>query len=85
MFQSPELEARIQRLKAEQANREYKEMVRSVDKEQVHSGLSSDGFFFVVAVIGMQDLTNLLRIIYFFFSNMISLLNLQLCLYYDKV
>lgn len=83
MFQSPELEARIQRLKAEQANREYKEMVRSVDKEQVHSGLSSDGFIF--SVIGMQDLTNLLRIIYLFFSNMICLLNLQLCLYYDKV
>ncbi|XP_061163358.1 transmembrane protein 199-like [Saccostrea echinata] len=29
-----ELEARIQRLKAEQANRDYKAMVRSVDKEQ---------------------------------------------------
>lgn len=83
MFQNPELEARIQRLKAEQANREYKEMVRSVDKEQVHSGLSSDGFIF--SVIGMQDLTNLLRIIYLFFSNMICLLSLQLCLYYDKV
>lgn len=83
MFQNPELEARIQRLKAEQANREYKEMVRSVDKEQVHSGLNSDGFIF--SVIGMQDLTNLLRIIYLFFSNMICLLSLQLCLYYDKV
>lgn len=63
LFQSPELEARIQRLKAEQANREYKEMVRSVDKEQVHSGLNLDGFIF--SVIGMQDLTNLLRIIFF--------------------
>ncbi|XP_048753487.1 transmembrane protein 199-like [Ostrea edulis] len=33
-LRNPELETRIQRLKAEQANREYKEMVRSVDKEQ---------------------------------------------------
>lgn len=46
LFQNPELEARIQRLKAEQANREYKQMVRSVDKEQVHSGLSLVGFTF---------------------------------------
>lgn len=38
---NPELEARIQRLKAEQANREYKEMVRSVDKEQK---LDTDSF-----------------------------------------
>ncbi|XP_022338043.2 vacuolar ATPase assembly protein VMA12-like [Crassostrea virginica] len=31
---NPELEARIQRLKAEQENREYRNMVRTVDREQ---------------------------------------------------
>lgn len=84
MFQSPELEARIQRLKAEQANREYKEMVRSVDKEQVHSGLISDGFIFCCNWYARFD-QSAYRIISLFFSNMICLLNLQLCLYYDKV
>lgn len=68
LFQNPELEARIQRLKAQQANREYKEMVRSVDKEQVHSGLSLVGFTFFCDKYGMQDLTNMIRIIYFFLS-----------------
>ncbi len=31
IFQSPELEARLEKLKAQQANRDYKEMTKNVD------------------------------------------------------
>lgn len=40
---NPQLEARIQRLRAQQANRDYQEMTRNIDQKDIMSSLMSEG------------------------------------------